>query len=78
MNAVAISFVLTIQFLLVGICWCGSCEEEKCAMIDHILKRNTVNAKRGPSLSLPIRRCNSCLLVAYDDGVEVVKKRSVF
>lgn len=37
--------------------------------------------KTGPlslSLSIPIRRCNSCLLVAYDDGVEVVKKRSVF
>lgn len=79
MNTVAISFVLRIQFLLVGICWCGSCEDEKCAMIDHILERNTVNAKRPPpSLSLPIRRCSSCLLVAYDDGVEVVKKRSVF
>jgi hypothetical protein len=48
MNTVAISFVLRIQFLLVGICWCGSCEEEKCAMIDHILERNTVNAKRSP------------------------------
>jgi hypothetical protein len=50
-------------------------------MIDHILERNTVNAKRPPTpppLSLPIRRCNSCLLGAYDDGVEVVKKRSVF